>query len=228
LPILPRKFTTINLTRWKISQWFERRWWQRYLDKKNPADYIAWKQQYWKDFLQKTELEAPDLQPPIIDIGCGPAGIFTILNYNGVTALDPLIHQYENDLEIFEKKQYPNVRFIASDFESYDFGGEKFATVFCINAVNHFIHLRKSMQKLSEVTSENGVLILSVDAHNYAFFKYLFRCLPMDILHPHQFDLAEYLAMLKEEGFAIRKTYLHRKSFFFDYWIIKAEKSVTQ
>jgi SAM-dependent methyltransferase len=225
---LQHKFTTINQFRWKISQWFERRWWQRYLDKKNPADYLAWKQQYWKDFLKKTELSADTLKSPIIDIGCGPAGIFTVLNQAKVSALDPLVDTYENDLEIFEKNQFKNVDFVCADFESHDFSGGEFATVFCINAVNHFIHLEKSMSKLYEITKDGGMLILSVDAHNFSFFKYLFRLIPLDILHPHQYDLKEYKSMLAIQGFSIEKTYLHRKSFFFDYWIIKAVKPVTQ
>ena len=43
---------------------------------------------------------------------------------------------------------------------------------------------------------------------NFQLLKYIFRLLPGDILHPHQFDLEEYKGMLKKAGFQIEKVML--------------------
>ncbi|MGB1248939.1 MAG: class I SAM-dependent methyltransferase, partial [Chitinophagales bacterium] len=209
--------------RWKIAQWFERRWWKNYLKKKTPTDYLTWKKNYWNGFLQEINLSLEKTEAPIIDIGCGPAGIFTIFQNEKITALDPLLEQYEKDLLIFDKEKYPQTSFITQDFETATIK-EKYTTVFCLNAINHFHDLKNSLQKLNNITSLNGKLILSIDAHNHSFFKHLFRLLPLDILHPHQYDLVEYTAMLEENGFEIKGKFCQKKAFFFDYWVLTAEK----
>ena len=63
-------------------------------------------------------------------------------------------------------------------------------------------------EKLKEVYADSGTLVLSIDAHNFSFFKHLFRLMPGDILHPHQYDLTEYKTFLEKQGFEILKTEL--------------------
>lgn len=65
-----------------------------------------------------------------------------------------------------------------------------------------------------------GTLVVSIDAHNYSGFKKLFRLIPGDILHPHQFDLKEYQNMLASRGVEIEKSVLYKKEFFFSYYIL--------
>jgi 2-polyprenyl-6-hydroxyphenyl methylase/3-demethylubiquinone-9 3-methyltransferase len=81
-----------------------------------------------------------------------------------------------------------------------------------------------SIKKLAMLTKENGILIIGADAHNYAFFNFLFRLVPGDILHPHQYNLLEYELMLKNSGFEIKKQQMIKKDFFFSYWVIVAER----
>jgi 2-polyprenyl-6-hydroxyphenyl methylase/3-demethylubiquinone-9 3-methyltransferase len=193
------------------------------LNDKSPAEYLDWKRNYWLDFLNKIDFSEKDIQLPIIDIGCGPAGIFMILNNKSCTAIDPLLQKYEADLSIFTKEKYPNVAFETTDFESFK-TTNKYKTVFCINAINHFIDIQLSFNKLYNLTENKGTLVLSIDTHNFSFFKHLFRLIPFDILHPHQHNLSEYIVMLELAGYKLKQEHCLQKHFFFNYRVLVAEK----
>ena len=210
--------------RWKVAQKAELKWWKRYLKGKSPAEYLAWKKEYWWQLIE-------DLQPElhikenstIADFGCGPAGIFTIFNGLQCTALDPLIAKYEAELEHFSKDQFKYVSFINAAIEEYD-QSKKFETLFCLNAINHVSDINKSMDILANSVSIGGQLILSIDAHNHNFLKAIFKTLPGDILHPHQYNLKEYKKMVTDRGFKIVKEIRKDKAFIFDYWVLVAQK----
>jgi 2-polyprenyl-6-hydroxyphenyl methylase/3-demethylubiquinone-9 3-methyltransferase len=94
--------------------------------------------------------------------------------------------------------------------------------IFCINAINHVYDIEKGFDRLSELCSVNGTIILTVDAHNFAIFKYCARMIPIDILHPHQYDLKEYKSHLETRNFKIRHVQQLKKGFFFNHYLIVA------
>jgi 2-polyprenyl-3-methyl-5-hydroxy-6-metoxy-1,4-benzoquinol methylase len=236
--------------RWKIAQAIEIRWWQRYLKNKSTADYSAWKMQYWQTFLKNIGLETllteggtisdfgfrisdfddknpkSEIRNPksILDAGCGPAGIFMVLNNHSVDALDPLLDSYEKNLMHFKKTDYPHVHFINQPLENFD-KTNKYDVVFCLNAINHVADLSKCFDILVQATKEKGTLVVSIDAHNFTFLKKVFQQIPGDILHPHQFDLKEYADMLTSRGCTIENTVLYRKELIFNYYILVVRKN---
>lgn len=208
--------------RWRIAQFFEIRWWQRYLGSREKDAYLAWKRHYWRDFLQKSALEIPP-DATVLDAGCGPAGIFTVMEYQTVDALDPLLGQYEKSFPHFRRSDYPQVRFINMPLENF-FPEKKYDFVFCLNALNHAADLPRCFDRLAALTRPGGILALSVDGHNHPWLKRLFRLVPADILHPHQYDLEEYRAMLAANGFQVVRSVLIKQAAIFNYSLLVAEK----
>ncbi len=208
--------------RWKIAQAAELRWWKRYLKNKNEPAYLQWKENYWKGFIKKTGLHFAKNEC-LLEVGCGPAGIFIALPKHPIHAVDPLINQYEKKIAHFKKADYPNVVFFASPFEKFEIN-QSYDKVFCLNAINHVADLPSCLDKLGEGLKPGGQLILSVDAHNHSPFKKLFRMIPADILHPHQFNLEEYRQMLLERNLTIENSLTFKKEFFFNYYILIAKK----
>ena len=137
--------------------------------------------------------------------------------------MDPLLDSYEEKLTHFSKKQYPDIRFFNEPLETFS-PKEKYDKVFCLNAINHVADLDLSFDRLVGFAKNGGTLIVSIDAHNYSFFKKIFRLLPGDILHPHQYDLSEYQKMLSDRGCIIEQSILYDKEFFFDYYILVVKK----
>ncbi|MEM6963568.1 MAG: methyltransferase domain-containing protein [Bacteroidota bacterium] len=204
--------------RWKIAQAAEIRWWQSYLKKRPKTDYLVWKKNYWQKLLVRLDLSF-SAGEKIIDVGCGPAGIFMNLEKYQTDALDPLLDKYEKKLAHFSKINYPTVRFFSQPLEHFS-PKEKYNKVFCLNAINHVSDLEVCLDNLVDLTKGGGTLIVSIDAHNHSFFKKIFRLLPGDILHPHQYDLAEYQKMLTDRDCKIEQTVLYDKAFFFNYFIL--------
>jgi 2-polyprenyl-6-hydroxyphenyl methylase/3-demethylubiquinone-9 3-methyltransferase len=205
--------------RWKIAQFAEIRWWRRYLRRKEPESYLESKRAYWERVLQTMGVDAPP-GAAVLDAGCGPAGIFMVLAGRRVTAVDPLLPAYE-ELPHFSTANYPWVQFRPQTIESlgdqaaYDY-------IFCLNVINHVADLSRSLERLHAAARPDGRLILSVDAHNFRFFRRLFGWIPGDILHPHQYFLREYLQKLEEAGWRVERTQLLRKGFLFDYYGVAA------
>ncbi|MFY0675082.1 MAG: class I SAM-dependent methyltransferase [Bacteroidia bacterium] len=210
--------------KWRIAQKLERLWWQQYLKKQSPEEYRKWKTEYWQKFYGIVA-DTVDLKSnsTIADLGCGPAGIYTIFTKNKVTAADPLLDKYEQDLNVFNKADYPNVDFVTSSIENFEIKNP-FDLVCCLNAINHVSDLRLSFLKLAEATKSNAYCLLSIDAHNHQFLKHLFRAIPGDALHPHQYDLKEYEHMMVDVGFEIVKTDLYKRHPIFNYYLLLAKK----
>jgi 2-polyprenyl-6-hydroxyphenyl methylase/3-demethylubiquinone-9 3-methyltransferase len=209
---------------WKIAQKAEIRWWKNYLKDKDTVDYLEKKRKYWQHILYQIE-DVVSIQPNhlIMDAGCGPAGIFISLSDNKIIAIDPLLDAYEDHLIQFKKTKYPNVKFITSPIEDIDLL-EQVDIIFCMNAINHVRNLENSYQKLVSLLKPGGVIVISIDAHNYTNYKKLFRLLPGDILHPHQYDLAEYQSFLTNKSLKIVKTICYKKAYFFNHYIQVAIK----
>ncbi len=211
--------------RWKLAQAAEIRWWQGYLKNKPTIDYAVWKTKYWQNLLKEMDLAGSITEgSKILDAGCGPAGIFMILKNHKVDALDPLLDEYEAKLPHFRRENYPNVQFFSQPLESFSDKKAVYDTVFCLNAINHVADLQRAFDVLVDATKAGGTLVVSIDAHNYSFLKTIFQALPGDILHPHQFDLAEYSNMLTSRGCRIERTLLKKAEFIFNYYVLVATK----
>ncbi len=211
--------------RWRVAQFFEARWWKNYLADKDVTDYLVNKKKYWDRVLGSLN-GSVNLQPgeTVLDAGCGPAGIYINLTDHQVTAFDPLVDTYEATLPHFKRAMYPHVKFYTETLENFK-GDEKFDVVFCMNAINHVSQLREAFVTLYQNTKPGGRIIVSIDTHNHQFFKHLFRLQPADILHPHQYDLAEYEEMLTSQGCTIIHRELVKKEFLFDHNIVVAVKN---
>ena len=208
--------------RWQIAQFFEMHWWRRYLSEKEKDAYLNWKKAYWRNFLHRLGLVIPP-GATVLDAGCGPAGIFTVLPANKVDALDPLLDQYEQHLPHFRKSDYPYARFICAPLEQF-MPERPYAFVFCLNAINHVADLALCFDRLRACTQPGGTLLVSVDTHNHNWLKRIFRLVPGDILHPHQYDLEEYKSMLRSSGFQIVTTTLLKKERIFSYYLLNATR----
>ncbi|MEN9685816.1 MAG: hypothetical protein RLZZ28_1602 [Bacteroidota bacterium] len=210
---------------WKIAQKAERKWWQIYLKDKDVINYQKSKTDYWTNLLASvSEVASVSPNDQILDAGCGPAGIFMVFSQHRVTAFDPLLEKYASDLPHFSKANYPHVDFHTAVVEEFS-SEKKYDLIFCMNAINHVFDITKGYKNLASLLKPGGKLVISIDAHNHPFFKYLFRFLPGDILHPCQYDLAEYAAFLQQQGLVIQKTVKIKSSFFFNHYVQVAEKS---
>lgn len=212
--------------KWKLAQKLEFVWWQRYLRNKDTAVYLEWKKRYWQDLLEK---QSGSLQLPgnsmILDAGCGPSGIFLVLEGNQVDAIDSLLDKYEL-LPHFQPKNVPWTTFRNLPIEGLEETG-KYDVIFCLNAINHVKNLSLCYDKLVAALKPNGHLIISTDAHRHNYLKKIFQLIPGDMLHPVQLDIREYEQLLTERNMHIVRSSLHKREPIFDYYITIAQKKAS-
>ena len=212
--------------RWNIAQFFELIWWRQYLRKRSVDEYLAWKKKYWTDFLSSIQWQTFDFFSSdlrILDLGCGPAGIFINYSDHPLTAVDPLIDLYEQSIPHFSKQKYPHISFISSTIEDFE-SATTFDLVFCINCVNHVIELGKVFEKLYNLTQVGGYCIISIDTHQYQFLKIIFSMVPGDILHPHQHTKKEYIDLILKNRFTIVQEIRLKRELIFDYYVFVLQK----
>lgn len=211
--------------RWKIAQWFELRWWKNYLATKDTAEYLYWKKKYWNGLLEKCAKHLSWKEgDAVLDTCCGPAGIFIVLEKYRCVAIDPLLDEYEKNLPLFNRKNYPVVEFVNQPLEDFSSPG-KFSVVFSLNAINHVQNLQMCLVNCCDAITPGGQLVLTIDAHNFSFFKFLFRLIPGDILHPVQDDLNGYTNLFESRGLKLKLSERLKKEFFFSHYLLVFDKS---
>jgi 2-polyprenyl-3-methyl-5-hydroxy-6-metoxy-1,4-benzoquinol methylase len=213
---LSRQYTRL---RWQVAQWLEIRWWRRYLGSRDKEAYQQWKSAYWRQFLTQIGIAA---RGRVLDAGCGPAGIFSILSDHSVVALDPLLGQYRQ-LPHFNPMEYPWVSFRETRLEQFE-DAHGFDTVFCLNALNHVQDLARASARLQGLCKAGGLLVVSVDVHRWAVLKYIFRSIPGDALHPHQHSAAEYARLLAGRNCLLLRCITLKKGLVFNYCVFLLEK----
>ncbi|MGB3801073.1 MAG: methyltransferase domain-containing protein [Lewinella sp.] len=209
--------------RWRLAQFLEWRWWRSYLRRQSPAAYLTSKKRYWEKVLREIGWEAiPGAR--VADVGCGPAGVFIALHdIQRVTALDPLLHRYD-ELPIFSRTAYPQVRFIAQMLETQVDSGP-FRQLYCFNAINHVKNWSAGLDALTAMAETGTELLLSSDAHRHRWLLPVFRALPGDALHPQQHMAEDYRIALRKRGWRIDREAILRTERIFEYRIWKCTLS---
>jgi 2-polyprenyl-6-hydroxyphenyl methylase/3-demethylubiquinone-9 3-methyltransferase len=165
-----------------------------------------------------------DRTTPILDAGCGPAGVYMVLDTHPVTAIDPLIETYTYWLDHFESTVFPWVDFRNIPLEQFK-AREPFELVFCMNALNHVADIRLATEKLVAATSKNGLIVMTLDTHNHSFMQKLFKLIPGDILHPHQYTLRGYIELFKSFGLQLQGKHTLRNGRLFNHELLMFKKT---
>ncbi len=211
--------------RWKIAQWLEIRWWKRYLAGQDVEEYLSWKRKYWNKLLNSIQDQvslADNMN--LLDAGCGPAGVFMVLDQYQVDAVDPLLTKYDR-LHHFDRYSYPWVNFTNKALEEVELYEMKYDVIFCMNAINHVSDIEKSISQLYKFLKPKGKLVLSTDSHRSELLKHLFRSVPGDALHPHQYNAEEYEELLARAGFGILSSVVVKPGKVFNYQLIVATRN---
>ena len=205
--------------RWRVAQAAEIRWWRQYLRRQPAEVYLAQKAAYWRRLMDDLGMVFHPGER-LLDAGCGPAGIFMVLEGAEVTAVDPLLGRYR-ELPHFDPGDYPFVEFRELALEELSDCAE-YEQVFCLNAINHVADLEGSLRGLRRALRPGGRAWISVDVHRFRWLQPVFRVLPGDVLHPHQFTLEQYRGLLLRAGFRVEGEWRLKPGGIFEYWMFLA------
>jgi len=209
--------------KWRIAQFAELRWWQWYLGGKSFEEYLPLKKQYWQRILRDSDVALRDGMR-ILDAGCGPSGVYTVLEKQQVDAIDPLLTAYRQKLKHFDPANYPWTRFRAQTIEALR-ASEVYDLIVCFNVINHVRDVELSLHCLLQALKPDGQLLLSVDAHRHRLLEKLFQTVPGDILHPHQHTEPVYRRMIRAAGGSVERSRCVRREFIFEHVVYRIGKN---
>ncbi len=123
----------------------------------------------------------------ILDIGSEATSIFLALREGKKYAVDPLF-EYLFDLHPFLKEieEYKDVNFISSPFEDME-TDEAFDIIFSIATLNHIGDLKPFIDKIDELLSPSGTLVLIVECYANAAVRKTMNFFDVNAYHPHHF-----------------------------------------
>ncbi|MEL7377312.1 MAG: class I SAM-dependent methyltransferase [Bacteroidota bacterium] len=207
--------------RWRLAQFTELHWWKRYLSSQDEESYLNKKRAYWQRVLDQLMFE-PTKGERVLEVGCGPAGIFILLNsQQRMTAMDPLIEEYESNLTHFDRSMYPEVSFHVGMMESFQ-PDEKYSTIYAFNTINHVSNWKTALNNLNNLLKPGGTLIISSDVHRFSLLRTIFHLLPGDVLHPQQHSRHHYMEAFRQYNWNVIEEAKLKREAIFDYyaWVL--------
>lgn len=196
------KYITLLKDRWKFAQEKEASCWDANQTKVSSEEYQILKKEYWRRVLDKVLSETSYDSKKILDFGCGPSGLVLYFTDEiDLTCMDPLMSFYLNEFPYLKDRPF---RYINEAIESYT-DEDTFDYIFGFNAIDHVKDIRKSLKNLTNLMTEDGFLVLSINVHEYSSIQFLLNWtnIIFDRLHPHQYTGAQYKALLMDAGFEV-------------------------
>lgn len=184
------------LRRWRHAQAEELNCWTEIRHKLQSAEYIEKKKEYWRRVLRKAGLSLDKLhEKRILEVGCGPSGIFLLLEpSSNILLLDPLMNDY--------KRLAPDLvrshRSVSEPLESADLC-DRFDVVFAVNCIDHCSDIRLFLERLAAVTAARGTVVLAVNTHLREWTEFVWQKAQrfMEPHHPYHFTADGYSRLLK-------------------------------
>lgn len=133
----------------------------------------------YPDILEEIEKEPWE---SLLDAGCGPAPMITLLSdkypdrhYTGIDLTPKMIEQAQG-------KKLPNATFVVGDCENLPFEENSFDVIICANSFHHYPNPQNFFDSVHKVLKPNGRLILR-DFTGNAFMLWLCNHLEMPLAH---------------------------------------------
>lgn len=186
----------IRFEQWEDSQKNEEGFWKSQFAIDNTDQYH--RNGYYRSLMEgvcsyiKDFLDSQDMGDKILlDIGSGPEGILHVLEAKEKYAIDPLMNNYEKMGYKIYDNNVTSIHGSAEDLCGYE---NKFDIIFCLNAIDHFCDIDKSISNINSSLKIDGFLILMTD---------LRKKNELDCYHKMSLSVSEISKILEDNNFTI-------------------------
>ncbi|MCI0409505.1 MAG: class I SAM-dependent methyltransferase, partial [Acidobacteria bacterium] len=145
-----------SAARWSKAQAYERAYWEgeavriRHGVVDSPDGWYRWKAQQMEKHLAGLLPEEQRRNAKVLEVGCGPVGIVSLLGWGERHALDPLDDFYRSQ-EVFSKYRDPAVHFQKGMGERLPFEDDGFDLIILENVLDHVHQADRMLQEVSRV-----------------------------------------------------------------------------
>jgi len=182
-----------NKERWLIAQELEKKGIESADDME---EWIRIRRNTWGNLanLLKDEIRIDDYTR-ILDIGCGPTSVFLGLRQGQKYAADPNLKSlFELHPWIKDVEEYKDVTFIPENCEEIN-TDQKFDLIFTINMLDHINEVNPFIDKIDELLSPSGTIVVLVDCYADAMVSKIMNFFDVDLPHPHHFITEDIIKM---------------------------------
>jgi SAM-dependent methyltransferase len=196
----------ITRARWLKAQQYERGFWQRTSDAiaegtTRQLDWYTWRAAQLVSLL--TEAGVPVCTSgKVLEIGSGPIGIVSFLEWGERYAVDPLEPFYRQQPHLIRLRS-SEATYLAGTGEQLPMGDGSVALVILDNVIDHTYSPGRILQEIARVLQPDGRLYVCVNVHSGwgAILHDLLARLRIDPGHPYTFTSRTLRVLLARHGF---------------------------
>jgi ubiquinone/menaquinone biosynthesis C-methylase UbiE len=201
--------------RWDIAQSYEKEYWKGIsnkiiADSSKQLDWYGWKASELEKRLNKTELDFKNDFSTVLEIGSGPIGIVSYLNWGQKYALDPLCDFYSENSKLVELRN-SGVNYVSGTGEKIPFSDGYFSFVIIDNVLDHVQQPDSVLNEIYRVLSNKGILYIELNIHTKwgCFLHSMLSNMKIDKGHPHSYTSGKISYALKKHKFSILSEKIH-------------------
>jgi ubiquinone/menaquinone biosynthesis C-methylase UbiE len=215
--------------RWRIAQFAEKFYWKRAKDAYAGVAASVWlplakAATMWNNTVALGFSLNSFADKTVVEIGCGPAGISTVLNATVKIGLDPLASTYRREFRTdMDECQYLTAR--GEDVPIRDNSAD---VIFCVNVLDHVMDPNSVLRETKRILRTDGILILGLTVQSEvvktigsikqatAWYSPVSKTIKglkdstwRKVAHPHEFEDQEISKMVTDFGFIIERCFLN-------------------
>jgi ubiquinone/menaquinone biosynthesis C-methylase UbiE len=198
--------------RWQKAQAYERSYWEREGERirtgalDSPDGWYRWKAQQMEKLLSGLLTEEQKRGAKVLEVGCGPVGIVSLMDWGERHAIDPLDDFYRTQPE-FSKFRDPAVRFQNATGERLPYEAAAFDLIILENVLDHVQAADQLLREVHRVLAESGLLYFTLNVRTQwgTALHSLLSSLLIDPGHPYSFTVESIRRFLAAQGFEVRR-----------------------
>ncbi|RSD26093.1 class I SAM-dependent methyltransferase [Mesobacillus subterraneus] len=159
----------------------------------------------------------------LLDIATGGGHVANALApyFSNVTAYDLTESMLKEAEKYITSNGHANVSYVQGDAESISFAEESFEVVTCRIAAHHFPHVDRFVGEVFRVLKTGGLFILiDNNAPENDVYDHFYNKIEKmrDRSHFRAYKKSEWISLLENSGFNIKRMYTFEKKFHYDTW----------
>lgn len=205
----------VTRKRWLEAQAYEQSYWASLAEQiasgsQSQLDWYAWKAKLMEGrFEQYLSVEGRE-HARILEIGSGPIGIVTFLDWGQRYTLDPLEKFYAANSTL-SKLRNSAVTYGSGSGEQIPFGNESFDVVILDNVLDHVHQAPQVLNEIHRVLRKGGLFYIAVNVHTSwgAFLHRILSRLKIDRGHPYTFTQVSIRGFLEAHNFSVKQEFVN-------------------
>ncbi|BCA54096.1 hypothetical protein W02_12360 [Nitrospira sp. KM1] len=201
--------------RWIAAQAYEKSYWQNLASQiasgsQSQLGWYAWKAKMMEEHLGNRLTSQQRSLVNVLEIGSGPIGIVTFLNWGNRYTLDPLEEFYAADSTL-SKLRSQEVKYGKGGGEKIPFESGRFTVIILDNVLDHVHTAGQVLKEIHRTMARDGLFYVAVNIHTTwgGFLHGILSKLKIDRGHPYTFTKESIRKFLSQHGFAIKAEFIN-------------------